>query len=280
MSGSKSLSRIAVLLTCHNRREKTVRCLKALREQEGASLKFDSHYSINIFLVDDGCTDGTAEAVLNIWPDATVIKGDGNLYWCGGMRRAWVEAAKSDPDFYLLLNDDTFLFPNAIESLLILGVYPSLPFIVVGAIIHPETSKQQYGGIINGKRFPIPAVGYPVVCDTMHGNCVLVSRATYQKNSILYHAYTHAMGDLDYGNQARKKGGLIIQTAFPVGVCSRNSNENTWRDTKLSRKERLGLLWSKKNLPPLEWLTYCRRNMGFLWPRYFVSPMLRILLGK
>jgi hypothetical protein len=123
--------RIAALLTCHNRREKTVECLRALRVQtlpgwngpptaeEDRRLKIvdspnsnnaahlpspisdlpsPNRYAIEVFLVDDGSTDGTADAVREVWPEATIIQGDGNLFWCGGMRVAWAAAAKTDPD--------------------------------------------------------------------------------------------------------------------------------------------------------------------------------------
>ena len=43
---------IAVLLTVHNRKEKTLNCLRRLYSQE----KIDQ-YVVDVFLTDDGCTD-------------------------------------------------------------------------------------------------------------------------------------------------------------------------------------------------------------------------------
>ena len=80
-----SNTRIAALLTRHNRRDKTTACLKSLRDQAGLA---ELGVSLQVFLVDDGCTDGTATAALEIWPEAEIIKGDGHRYWCGGMRKA------------------------------------------------------------------------------------------------------------------------------------------------------------------------------------------------
>ena len=121
---------IAALLTCHNRRDQTSACLRSLRKQIGLAA---SAFKLNVFLVDDGCTDGTVDEALEIWPDATIIAGDGNLYWCGGMRKAWEAAAETDPDFYLLLNDDIFLFQSAITSLLDVSGGPLARVIAVGA---------------------------------------------------------------------------------------------------------------------------------------------------
>ena len=103
---------IAVLMTCHNRRELTLRCLARLPGQ--------THFRPeNLFLVDDGSSDGTGDAVLAAMPQANVICGDGSLFWNGGMRRAWEGAIASGRkfDFVLWLNDDVELADDAFAML-------------------------------------------------------------------------------------------------------------------------------------------------------------------
>ena len=52
---------IAVLIACHNRKYKTVKCLQKLYSQNNTeNIKF------KVFLVDDGSTDGT-EHVMEIY---------------------------------------------------------------------------------------------------------------------------------------------------------------------------------------------------------------------
>lgn len=46
--------RIAVLMTCHNRRETTLKCLSSLYDQA-----LPSGVTFKTYLVDDGCADGT-----------------------------------------------------------------------------------------------------------------------------------------------------------------------------------------------------------------------------
>ena len=106
--------RIAVLMTCHDRKPLTLRFLDALF---GASTRLAEAASIDVFLVDDGCTDGTGEAVRRRFPGVRVIAGSGSLYWCGGMRKAWEEAAKGDYDAYLWLNDDVVLHEDSLRRL-------------------------------------------------------------------------------------------------------------------------------------------------------------------
>lgn len=73
---------IAVLLTVHNRKEKTLNCLRRLYSQE----KIDQ-YVVDVFLTDDGCTDGTSMAVKEEFPNVNIINGDGTLFGIEGCMR-------------------------------------------------------------------------------------------------------------------------------------------------------------------------------------------------
>lgn len=267
---------IAALLTCHNRRDKTMACLQSLRDQIDLS---ELGIKLQVFLVDDGCTDGTAAAALEIWPKATIITGDGKLFWCGGMRKAWQAASATDPDFYLLLNDDTVLFPDAIRSLLGICPTPETETIAVGAICDPESGDWTYGGLQSDEPFKNHA-DTPRLCRTMNANCAFVSRAVFHKIGMFFQGYRHAMGDMDYGLLATKKEIIVVETPSFVGACQRNIISGTWRDTSLSRLQRFKKLLSPKGLPPNDWFCYCRRNCGRQWLRYWLSPYFRIMMGK
>lgn len=54
----------------------------------------EDKYSFDVYMTNDGCTDGTPESVKQLYPHVNVIDGEGGLYWSGGMRKAWVNAAK------------------------------------------------------------------------------------------------------------------------------------------------------------------------------------------
>lgn len=267
---------IAALLTCHNRRDKTSACLRSLRDQIGFPT---SAFWLSVFLVDDGCTDDTVNAALEIWPEANIIAGDGNLYWCGGMRKAWSAAGATDPDYYLLVNDDTVLFPQAVRELLAICPTPDTPVIAVGAICDPATMQWVYGG--NQSDYPfVHGADKPRLCRTMNANCTLVPRAVYQKIGMFHHTYRHAMGDTDYGLEAGRHGVVIYESSSFVGDCEANPETNSWRDTTLPRMTRWRKLTSVKGLPPKDWLHFCKRNCGALWWRYWLSPYFRVLLGR
>ena len=265
---------IATLITCHNRREKTLNCLNALAV---AAPCFASGQGIT--LMDDGSTDATREAVLSSFPQVDILIGSGSLFWCGGMRTAWTHAAKKNPDYYLLLNDDTLLYPEAIHSLLETCGGSDQRRIGVGAIKDPTTGEATYG-CWNRESGLIKPNGSNQSCDTFNANAVLIPRCVYEEMGIFHDRYTHGMGDFDYGYQARKRGIEVIMSSNFIGECPRNSSKGTWRDCSLPRLERIRKLQSPKGLPFREWVIYNRRTSGFKWPWKSITPLLRILLGK
>ena len=101
--------RIAVLMACHNRVETTLCCLERLFTNIVADL--------DVWLVDDGSSDGTGARVKERFPSVNVIRGTGSLYWARGMRLAWERAVESHEhyDYFLWLNDDVVLRSDGIE---------------------------------------------------------------------------------------------------------------------------------------------------------------------
>src|SRR4051812_41979727 len=105
-------TRVAAVMAVHNRRELTLSCLDSLRAQQAPGV------SLDIFVLDDDSKDGTAEAIARQHSDVRLLRGDGQLYWNGGMRRAFGEAMTGDYDHYLWMNDDTTLDSGVLAMLL------------------------------------------------------------------------------------------------------------------------------------------------------------------
>jgi GT2 family glycosyltransferase len=89
-------AKIAVLMTCFNRREITLKCLNYLFENS-----FLDEHHIQVYLVDDGSKDSTAATIRDHFASVKIIQGNGNLFWGGGTRLAFQEALKNDYPFYL-----------------------------------------------------------------------------------------------------------------------------------------------------------------------------------
>ncbi|MEB3829838.1 glycosyltransferase family 2 protein [Phormidium sp. CCY1219] len=276
---------IAAIATCHNRKDKTLASLEALFKQ-----RLPDDVELNIYLVDDASTDGTAEAVAQTYPQVKTIPGNGSLFWNGGMRVAFREAEKADPDYYLWFNDDTKLYPDAVAKLLStyqnLGDRASAKNILVGSTCDPDTGKLTYGGMVRStwwhplKFRLLPPSQEPQPCHTMNGNCVLIPRSVAEVVGNLDPNFIHSSGDMDYGLRVRQQGGQVWLAPGYVGTCSTNSPDNNiWENQNLNFAQRLKKVSQPKGLPVGEWKVFAQRHAGPLWPFYWGLPYIRLLLA-
>jgi GT2 family glycosyltransferase len=270
-------AKVGVLVTCHNRVERTVSCLDSMQGQvESADA------NVQVVLVDAGSTDGTREAVKDRFPEVTVLARGPELFWNGGMRVAFAHAYEQDPDLYLWLNDDVDLDTDALATLLAtherLASERPNPCIVVGSTRDPITAVPTYGGVVRPDRWrpmryelvqPGPE---PRPAETMNGNCVLIPRDVVARIGSLSSAYTHGMGDYDYGHRAARAGCEVWTAPGTIGTCARNPPAS--RASSLE-EHRQRVTSPTGGLPPGEWFTFVRRWAGPLWPVYGVSPYIR-----
>ena len=279
------IDRVAVLITSHNRRNLTLASLESLFRQRSVE-----NLDVEVFLVDDGCTDGTGEAVRTRFPMVRVLAGDGNLYWNGGMRLGFAAAMEEGFDAYIFFNDDTILYKDALGRMVLLArqrVAAGVPAIVVGSTRSPLTGAQSYGGFLKRPRGAVLQLemiaahwSRAIPCDTMNGNVVLIPRSVYSVVGNIDEKFTHGMGDFDYGLRARSAGYEVFLAPGHFGTCSGKCVAGTFRDVTLSRRERLHLAASPKGLPVAEWVTMCRRHGGPLWPVLALSPYVRMMVRR
>lgn len=265
--------RIAVLLTCHNRREKTLGCLVHLFDQV-----LPVGVSLTAFLVDDGSTDGTGAAVRERFPTVQVIEGDGSLFWCGGMRKAWSEAAPGDFDGYLWLNDDTNMYKDALESLLtalrMQECATGRRGIVFGACWDPVESRQSFGA--KSECGLVPPAGEPRPARTFNGNLVLVTREAFQLLGNLDPFYRHSFGDEDYGLRAQRYGVPVWCAAGYLAQCHGNPKP-AWEDPAVPLQRRWKTLHGPKGCPPRELAHFARLSRGWRWPLSVINLYRRVL---
>lgn len=270
---------IAVLLTCFNRKKKTLASLEKLQE---AILPNDIN-KLDVFLVDDGSTDGTSEAIKKTYPKVNVIKGNGNLFWNQGMRLAWKTASsKKDYDFYLWLNDDVALKKLALNELY--NCYKEglnkdgTPCLITGAFQNSKTdSTFSYGGrsatepvIPNGKLQP---------CKYINGNAVLVPKEIFNVLGNLAKEYTHGIGDFDYGLRSLQNSFNNYTTKIYIGYCEVNGLPN-WSNPEIPLKKRLKLFRSPRGLNFSEYILFRKKFWGNKWIIYAIKAYLKVLFPK
>ena len=289
---SRSTMDVAVLMTCHNRREKTIRCLESLvvscqslvgdsrvereigreisrvevergreishkehKEHKDLSSSASSSSRVEVFLVDDGSSDGTSEAVEKLKLKVEVeernfkihlIKGDGTLYWAKGMELAWKTAMRRDEGIapyqhFLWLNDDTILSPNSLCSL----CSTRLNNTVVCGGLRDEATGRKICGLKEGGIFT--------------GNVVLVPREVMERVGIICGEFAHAWADTDYAMRCKRAGVRVVEVEN-VGTTDSHDLRPALRGKTL--RERWALLRDPKGWNVHDLWLYRRRNWG------------------
>lgn len=257
--------KIAAVLTCHNRKNKTLSCLHSL---------FSILPDIEVFLTDDGSTDGTGVAIREHFPQVRIIKGNGKLYWNRGMYFAWSEALKGHYDYYLWLNDDIVLLENFWGELLFCSEKGK--HIVSGIVIDKNDSQVIYGGYDETYNL-LPQSQEPQDIFFMNGNVVIISSAIVSRIGILDPFYWHGLGDWDYGLRAREHGIKVLTTRMEIAIGERNEAVYKIRKRNCNIFQRCKNLFSPIGPHIIKLFYFRRRHFG--WKNAFLNVSNRIWIN-
>lgn len=271
-------------MACHNRRHSTLSCLSALQNQ-----KLDPSVIVDVFLLDDGSTDGTSKAVRERFPDVHLLAGDGTLFWNRGMHKAFAAAIDKGFDYYVWLNDDSILYENALDALLSTSHKlrsQGYDNAIVGSAMQDADSgdftyggfrryKAGWGRVKHARVYPADT---PLQCDCSNGNCVLIPAGVVNQLGNLDPTYLHRWGDHDYCFRALDKGFTVWIAPGYLGRCSSNSIEGTWEDVNLPMRERFKKLNSPRGYQFKDYAVYLKRHRGPWWMGHLLWPYAKIVL--
>ena len=271
MNNNDHVIKIAVLATVFNRKDVTLRGLQSF--YSAASAMLDSHH-FEIYLVDDGCTDGTGEAVLANFPKVNIISSKGGLFWGGGMNEAWKAASNDfDYDYYIWLNDDAELYPTALKSLFEVKDDDA----IVSGVFEDKEHHISYGGKTEKKDLLPPGSKEEVFY--MNGNLVLIPRKIYKKLGFIDSWFIHGGGDYDYGMRAKENGFRIVLTNDFVGMTDRH-DEKAFYNKNYPLFKRMKMLYSKKSNPIIAFKLYYKHRSLWEAIRIFVRRNYRTILAS
>jgi len=285
------MTRIAVLMTVHNRKAKTLACLSSLAQTWEPWRDF---YQLSVFLTDDGSTDGTADAVREeAWPfPVRILPGDGTLFWNGGMIRSWKAALEEGGfDGYLWLNDDVTVLPSFWEDLKEVFLYArghcAREGIYVGSTCDADTGAFTYGGFVYTNKWTLkdrmlPPNGEIQPCEAGHGNITYVSAPVVEQMGIFCEKYIHGGTDHDYTYLAHKAGFPVLVLPHYSAACKNDHPRDGGRSGffDLPLKERLKALDSPRGLNLHNALLFSRRCFPWRYPLILMTGYGKALFPK
>lgn len=96
---------IAILIPVFNHIEFTKKCIQGLNQLVVNGIFKNTNY--RVIVIDDGSTDGTSDWLKQNHPELTVLQGNGDLWWSGGINMgAEYAISELEVDYLLLWNND------------------------------------------------------------------------------------------------------------------------------------------------------------------------------
>ena len=274
--------KIAILLTCHNRITKTKKCIHNLEVALNA-------FQINdyqIYLTDDGSTDGTGEWVVQNTKNATVLYSDGTLFWAKGMYNSWKEALKNDYDYYLLLNDDTELVEDSFKILFDTIEYSKNKFSKQGLAIggtKGHNDELSYSGALIVNKFlytqkRLTPNGEYQSAEIANANIMLVPKEVVTSIGIINNKYAHGMADYDYSYNAHINNFPVIICPEYCGICDYDHDNPYNKFKQLNLKGRIKMLKNPLGLDFISHFTFLKRFFPYRAPFVFGFAWFKVLL--
>jgi GT2 family glycosyltransferase len=244
--------KIAVVVPVYNRRETT---LNYLRQMQGSNT---GDACLDIVIVDDGSTDDTADAVRNNYPNAVILKGDGNLWWTGAVNMGVEYALENSYGSVLIMNDDLELDRDFLVHLL--DIAKRNP----GALVSSVTVNKMESG-----REEILTAGFrragffgdirtlhvgelysgnledEIKSDLLTGASLLVPTDVFRKIGIFdARNFPHGMGDFEFTLRASHNGYPCFVASKSKVYTEYNQNYPAWYFFHSTRREYLRNLFN------------------------------------
>ena len=260
---------IGTIIPCHNRKNTTVKCLESLKKIPTGK------FFLQIYLIDDGSTDGTAQTVENQFKSKVkVLKGDGNLFWTGAINKGINQAIKDGCDYIHLMNDDINFNENFLFELY--KASKQYPKAIIGSITCDVHNPQQVvrGGILLTDKKTTPWEEIKDVqledikkksvyaVDSLSGRSVLISSETIRNIGYFDNKhFPHAFADFDYFFRAKKHGYQIM--VAPDSIIY-TEIEPKFAERLLSQPRMAAIfdLWFNKNFSGIMTLWYLSKWAG------------------
>lgn len=129
------MPKIYFIIVTYNAMKWAERCFTSLKQ---------SSVPVNCIVIDNGSTDGTQEYIKNNFPEVDFIQSEKNLGFGKANNMGIEKAYKEGADFFYLMNQDAWLYPDSLEKLLVAyNDYPSKEEIGIMSPMHINGTEKQ-----------------------------------------------------------------------------------------------------------------------------------------
>lgn len=237
------MEEIAVVICNYNKKDYILKCIYSLLKS--------TYKNLDIYVVDNASTDGSAEAIRGNYKDSvTLIVNNQNLGGSGGFNTGLKEVLKKDYKYVMLLDNDVILDKNAIFSLYNL-LEDNNSIAVVGSKIYSMDNPnqiQELGAEIDFSEFYIKPFykGYidneilPEVhdCDYVPACSMMVRVDAIRKVGIMDEGNFIYWDDIDWGYRFKLAGYRVVTDSkslvwHKMGVAQKTNTFGTyyfWRN--------------------------------------------------
>jgi GT2 family glycosyltransferase len=202
----KTPPRLAVIIPTYNRWAEARITLTNLSKSD--------YKNYEVILIEDGCTDNTAENCRKEFPEVQLLHGSGDLWWSGAINEGIEHALRRGADLVLWLNDDNRVEPQVLTKLV--EAYEGLEkqSIICGRVKSTITGEDEWigGPSVWHPEFgnwtppdlslPVIPVGHPP-----GGRGVLIPAQCFERIGFIdQQSFPHYWADHDFHYRAMKAG--------------------------------------------------------------------------
>jgi GT2 family glycosyltransferase len=108
-NATQAIKLIYVVTLTWNQKDDTLACLESLSQM--------TYSNYRLLLVDNASSDGTVEAVREVYPEVEIVVNNCNLGFPGGFNVGMQHALDQGAEYVLIINNDTAVAPDMLDQL-------------------------------------------------------------------------------------------------------------------------------------------------------------------
>jgi hypothetical protein len=284
-----SQPKVIIIVLAWNRLSDTLECLESIRKIE--------YRNYQIMVVDNGSTDGSADAIAARYPEIILIKNESNLGYAAGNNKGIEKALQMGCDYVFLLNNDTTVDAACLDELIKTAasdsrigaagpkIYlyqdPSVVWYAGGDICFREAISVTRGWFKPDR----PAFNRPGEVSFITGCAMLVKRKAIEEVGLLDPEYVSYLEDTDWCWRMAQKGFKLayVPAAKVYHKVSQSFGSNPYNQKSMYLMGRNAVLFMKKHGTFTRWL----KLIFFFWlsvlyalPREIVRGNLKAVCAK